>query len=137
MKRKITVEIDIDTERSGDTVLTGNNPNNFTIAIRNDIIGMFGDKQHVVPCTLVHELGHLIGHVFNLPAATNEPRSLFQMTSQVVNESFGRRVLASENEAWDIGELLLLESKMRKIAIRSYEKEFELIKSTEKYFKNK
>jgi hypothetical protein len=136
MKRKITVEIDIDTDRDGETRLHGKTPNDFTIDIRSDIADAFGNKPGIVPCTLAHELGHLIGHVFNLPAAANEPRSLFHETTHTLTESFGQRILASENEAWDIAELLLLESQLRRIAIRGYEEGFGVNNTTENYFKN-
>lgn len=119
MKRNITVVIDIDTEHDGDSRLMVKSEDNYCILIRRDV-EMFGDKPYVLPCTLSHELGHLVGHVFNLPATAAEPRSLFQDIDIAFTKSEQERILASENEAWDVGELMLSASRMREYALGTY-----------------
>jgi len=63
---------------------------------------------------LCHELGHVVGEIMGLPAAVNDPR-LF-----TTNPPFPwpPEVIASEDEAWRVGEQIFQELKRR--CLKSY-----------------
>jgi hypothetical protein len=125
MRRRFTIEVDIDTDTHGWTKMftSDGRPDTFQISLRRDVKD-FGTEDSVIPIVLTHELGHIIGNVFGLPAASAEPRSLSEYHPIFRDPIVEDRVLASENEAWDIAELMLLASRMRHYAIGTYLKAF-------------
>jgi len=123
MKKTITVQIDIDTEVPGVSALSKLSDDIFKIAIRKDVIDAYGDGLSVVPIALTHELGHLVGVTFNLPAASRDPRSLdkyYSWLSILTDRSKQEAILASEREAWDVAELITHAGVQRHHALDSY-----------------
>jgi hypothetical protein len=127
MKTKLTVEIDIDTERDGATCLAGTHiPGLYQIEVRKDIMDAFGASPLSPGVALAHELGHLIAHVFQMPGSVREPRPLYPNQWGQFVPDYSLRVLASEKEAWDVAELIFQTKHAKIEALKTYEKGFKL-----------
>jgi hypothetical protein len=123
MKKKFTVEVEIDTERThpyGSCVKAKPDFSNFYISVCNSP----NDDQNFnspeeIAVVLAHELGHVVAYSCNLPAASLDPRmhSSLSMSSPLSPEKL---VLNSEIEAWRIAELLF---SFKKKYIKPYEED--------------
>ena len=134
MKRAITLKINIDTEEQGVTGLSTPCPlgveslpdfNEFKINIFKTEVGA------TAPVALAHELGHMIGMIFKSPAAEGDPRMnprdvlLGRLDpARMPDEERvdkGKRTLAAEVEAWELGEAMLQRvPEMRAAALKTY-----------------
>lgn len=122
MKKKFTIEIDIDTDQPGDSkaIAAASDVSKWTVLIRRDVL--FNQGQDAIVPALAHELGHVIGYNCDLPGNMADPRFGRAGHSQNISPEYSARVLNSENEAWDIAERMLLIKKVREWAVKTYEK---------------
>lgn len=126
MKKKITIEIDIDTTTDealvfpGGTCARQKSANLFEVYIRPDIFRHTTAGQTEL-VAVAHEIGHVLSMVFETSAARLDPRSDFFPPSDLrVLESYGERVLASETEAWNHAELILNLNRARHECLAGY-----------------
>ncbi|SRR6266566_433832 len=123
MKKKLTIEIDIDTEYAGITAAyIGNiNMSKCRIEIRNDIgrIGLPVDS-HLIAAYTAHELGHVLGALCELPCNIADPRMGSSETVVPFNPPFPEAIINSEREAWDMAEEMFKVRRVRQLALRTY-----------------
>lgn len=123
MKKKITIEIDIDTDCPGVTAahIPNFNGTMCRVDIRQDIgnIGMGADSQ-VIAAYTAHELGHILGYICELPGNLSDPRMLSgRMNATELPHQ--QLVMNSEKEAWDLAEEMFKIRQVRQLALRTYE----------------
>src|ERR1700704_2341536 len=99
MKKKITIEIDIDTDLPGTTAayLPNFGGTKCRVDIRQDIgkIGLGFDSQ-VIAAYTAHELGHVLGYLCELPCNSSDPRTLRGMVNGVTELPYEKLVKDSE-----------------------------------------
>jgi hypothetical protein len=123
MKRKLTIEIDIDTDRD-------QRPNSRAFAtwrlqpITHEPISDTykvkvgagcGIEPNALISTIAHELGHILGTELRTPGQINDPR----ITRNFENE--GQCIVNVEAEAWNLAARIFRET--REIGLGSYERE--------------
>jgi hypothetical protein len=123
MRRFITVEIDIDEELVGESYFQGDrfNLDRFFIVVRRDDEPIANDPHHNA-IGLMHELGHLVATVFNLPGMKYDPRN--PNRTHLGQESFGQLILKSEQEAWDLTDFMFHRDRQREYYLNTYRRDY-------------
>ncbi len=88
-----------------------------------DIVIVKCAKREKTLASLVHELGHLVAHIFQTPAARKDPR--FYEPGRLPNESSElKAVCANEKEAWQIGRKISpkVSKREERAALRAYQR---------------
>lgn len=115
MKKKITIELDIDTEAEGysRSEMRGN--------LCRIIVQKDRDGFH--PLSVVcHEFGHILGHIFSLPKHVSDPRVNFLLSNNKETFDYHQRILDNEEQAWDLAEILFMLRNDREKALATYRK---------------
>jgi len=124
MKKKLTIEIDIDTDTNGiSAAYLGNiDASKCRIEIRKDLerIGLPVDHLLIAVMT-AHELGHVLGALCELPCNLADPR----MKDVTCAPPWEKSVIDSEKEAWDIAEEMFKIKRVRQISLRTYGESYE------------
>lgn len=122
MKRKITITIDIDTNRDqrphsrafATWQVESKEPLSETYRV-NVGAGTSIEPNELI-ATIAHELGHILGTEFRLPGQVNDPI----ITHNFENE--GPLAVASEAEAWNLAARIFRETRAR--GLGSYERDY-------------
>lgn len=118
MKKKFTIEVDINTELAGTTAATASrlDTSNWRVRIRKDLtqFPVPVDSQSIA-AAVAHELGHVLGFQCGLSGNIHDSR----FGGDLAGVSYKERVINSENEAWDIAEVIF--KRLRQYAIKEYE----------------
>jgi len=129
MRKKVTIEVDIDTEKPGTTGMQGNlaTPNLIKIEVRKDA----GSFPHDTPeGSLAHELGHAIATIFNLPEFRDDPRTstnrdTLRYRMYGPDSDMAQRVYNHEKLAWDFARVMLPGMDQREVedSLRDYRRD--------------
>jgi hypothetical protein len=123
MKKKFTVEVEIDTDSDVSMALFPTSvrqsiKDRYAITIVNDTKPEI-KNEHDVLCSLVHELGHVVGYALELPRSSVDPRLILGRRDSDIPP--GDRIYHAEEEAWDIGEAIISLQKQREFYLKTYE----------------
>ena len=108
MKRRFTINVDIDTDSTGGSYCKSGLLNNkFDVVVTNSDTLKVTPKN--LPTIIAHEVGHAIGAALNLPGASKEIRGryhdLYEKFTDMLSVFMGwfyPYILESEEEAWEI-----------------------------------
>lgn len=125
MKKRFTIEVDIDTERSGVTLggMSKTDKSQCSVMLRKDLSEIAGViTPSVVAVALAHELGHIVGYQCDLLHTRTDPR--FYEKNFMAGISISEAIINSEKEAWDLAEIMFSLDRVKKIALKSYEESY-------------
>jgi hypothetical protein len=127
MKKQFIVYVDIDTEAQHTSRIWADHgdPSKWHIEVGDDSKKV-GDSSQVIASVLAHELGHFVAFACQLQHTTKNPNFLGTLSAGL---SYDQAILNTENEAWDVAEMMFTMKRTRALAIKTYEPSTQLYES--------